>query len=107
MGGPHRPGVSRERWPPMAVERLKVRCYRRNQLLAVSPTKAGTVVACPKCKAELLIPTPEESPPGQRPADPGPAIPRPESERAPASPSAEMSTFLEDLTAAIPPEVAA
>ncbi len=40
----------------MATERLKFRCYRCNQLLAVAPSKAGTVVACPKCQADLLIP---------------------------------------------------
>jgi len=40
----------------MATERLKFRCYRCNQLLAVSPSKAGTVVSCPKCQADLLIP---------------------------------------------------
>jgi hypothetical protein len=40
----------------MAIERLKFRCYRCNQLLAVAPNKAGTVVACPKCQADLLIP---------------------------------------------------
>jgi len=40
----------------MATERLKFRCYRCNQLLAVAPSKAGTVVSCPKCQADLLIP---------------------------------------------------
>ena len=52
------------------AERLKVRCYRCNQLLAVAPGKAGTVVACPKCKAELLIPRPEPQPTADEPADP-------------------------------------
>ena len=41
------------------VERLKIRCYKCNQLLAVPLTKAGAVVACPKCKADLLVPRPE------------------------------------------------
>jgi phage FluMu protein Com len=40
----------------MPAERLKFRCYRCNQLLAVAPSKAGTIVSCPKCQAELLIP---------------------------------------------------
>jgi hypothetical protein len=40
----------------MATERLKFRCYQCNQLLAVAPNKAGTVVSCPKCQADLLIP---------------------------------------------------
>ena len=43
----------------MAIERLKFRCYRCNQLLGATPNKAGAVVTCPKCSAELLIPTPE------------------------------------------------
>jgi hypothetical protein len=43
----------------MATERLKFRCYRCNQLLAVAPSKAGTIVSCPKCQADLLIPAPE------------------------------------------------
>ena len=45
----------------MAIERLKFRCYRCNQLLAVSPNRAGTVVSCPKCQADLLIPSAEPS----------------------------------------------
>ena len=40
----------------MAIERLKFRCYRCNQLLAVAPNKAGTIVSCPKCQSDLLIP---------------------------------------------------
>ena len=57
----------------MAIERLKFRCYRCNQLLGATPNKAGSVVTCPKCSAELLIPVPE------LPSDLGP-----ETERAPA-----------------------
>ncbi len=43
----------------MATDRLKFRCYRCNQLLASSANKAGTVVSCPKCQADLLVPPPE------------------------------------------------
>jgi phage FluMu protein Com len=88
--------------PPSTAERLKVRCYRCNQLLAVTPTKAGSVVACPRCKAELLIPRPEpqetadqaftsatDSPPGTA------------GQEGSASPS-----FLDEIAALIPPEVA-
>ena len=46
----------------MAAERLKFRCYRCSQLLSVSPNRAGTVVSCPKCKADLLIPAGESQP---------------------------------------------
>jgi len=43
----------------MATERLKFRCYRCNQLLAASANKAGSVVSCPKCQADLLVPPAE------------------------------------------------
>jgi hypothetical protein len=46
----------------MPTERLKFRCYRCNQLLASSPNKAGTVVSCPKCQADLLVPAPGSQP---------------------------------------------
>src|SRR4051794_10817581 len=45
------------------------RCYQCNQVLKTSRSKAGSVVACPKCKAELLVP----EPPAQEPAVPEPA----------------------------------
>jgi hypothetical protein len=50
----------------MAIERLKFRCYRCNQLLAAAPSKAGTVVSCPKCQTDLLIPGAEPRVKGDR-----------------------------------------
>jgi len=50
----------------MAIERLKFRCYRCNQLLAAAPSKAGTVVSCPKCQTDLLIPGAEPRAKGDR-----------------------------------------
>ena len=44
--------------------------------LAVPVAKAGNVIACPRCKADLLIPSPEDQPSGDRLGDPGPAAPR-------------------------------
>lgn len=44
----------------MAGVPLKFRCYQCNQLLGVSRNKVGTVVACPKCGADLIVPDPEE-----------------------------------------------
>jgi phage FluMu protein Com len=40
----------------LAVERLKFRCYQCNQLLASWPSKAGSIVSCPRCKADLVVP---------------------------------------------------
>ena len=98
----------------MAVERLKIRCYQCNQLLAVSPNKAGTVVACPKCKADLLIPRQETPSRGDGDADDlgletSPSSPVQVSSSASGSLSSfgEPSPFLSEIAAVIPPEVAA
>ncbi|MHB1558846.1 MAG: hypothetical protein ACYC61_15445, partial [Isosphaeraceae bacterium] len=102
--------------PAPTAERLKIRCYRCNQLLAVVPTKAGSVVSCPKCQAELLIPRPEANPLASEPSDSSvaslrsgtyqaltPALeppPRPE----PRDPGSQ--SFLDEIADIIPPEVA-
>ena len=101
--------------PPTTAERLKVRCYRCNQLLAVAPNKAGAVVACPRCQAELLIPRPEPQQPAEE-ADPSiaalksgtfPAL-MPVTESPPSRrEGAESASFLDEIAAIIPPEVAA
>ncbi|MGP0068081.1 MAG: hypothetical protein ACLQGP_31350 [Isosphaeraceae bacterium] len=98
----------------MTAERLKIRCYRCNQLLAVSPNKAGTVVACPKCKADLLIPRqePQTTGEGTEQAASGTTLlsSLKESESSSAGApriSVESSSFLEEIAAIIPPEVAA
>jgi hypothetical protein len=106
--------------PAPPVERLKIRCYRCNQLLAVAPTKAGTVVACPKCKADLLIPRPDSRQPADEPTDPSvlalksgtfPALaPLTESATATAGgggSAAASSSYLDEIAAVIPPELAA
>jgi hypothetical protein len=105
----------------MPDEVLKFRCYRCNQLLAVAPSKAGAVVSCPKCKAELQVPggEPQAKAEGEgRPRKLGETQLRREGARAPAaqSPSGQapsptealpLPAFLEGVAATIPPEVAA
>jgi hypothetical protein len=102
--------------PAMPAERLKVRCYRCNQLLAVAPSKAGTVVACPKCKADLMIPRAELEPSNEQAADPSAVgltsatfkALTPVTEAATAGGGGSASTsFLDEIAAVIPPEVAA
>jgi len=90
----------------LAVERLKFRCYQCNQLLAAAPGKVGTVVSCPKCKADLLVPAPEPRPVGE-------TEPRSSDESSsriattPASPKRpSVPTFLDEIAAALPAEVA-
>lgn len=89
----------------MTAERIKVRCYRCNQLLGVPPSKAGAIVACPKCKAELLIPSPEaeDGAPGPGAAAVRSPAPKP---TAQAPPSQAPPSFLEGIDTGIPPEVA-
>ncbi len=45
----------------MAQALIKFRCYRCGKLLGTAPTKAGLTTACPNCKAELIVPDPEET----------------------------------------------
>ncbi len=100
----------------MTVERLKIRCYRCNQLLAVSPNKAGTVVACPKCKADLLIPRLDSQATGDGAEDSGLAASLSQSRKGSASATAsasssasssgESNSYLDEIAAMIPPELA-
>ncbi len=102
--------------PAPPAERLKIRCYRCNQLLAVAPTKAGTVVACPKCKADLLIPRPDSGQRADEPTDPSvlalksgtfPAL-APVTQSTSATPGGTAaSSYLDEIAALIPPELAA
>jgi DNA-directed RNA polymerase subunit RPC12/RpoP len=43
-----------------ATAPIRFRCFRCQKLLGVSKSKAGAVVACPQCSAELIVPEPEE-----------------------------------------------
>ncbi len=45
----------------MAAVPIKFRCHHCQQLLGVSRNRAGGVVACPRCAAELVVPEPDES----------------------------------------------
>src|SRR5262249_34367603 len=92
----------------MPAELLKFRCYRCNQLLAVAPARAGTGVACPRCKAELQIPAvesevkvgAERTTRRERGGGGG-------SNAATSQPNApEIPSFMAEIAAAIPPEVA-
>jgi hypothetical protein len=96
----------------MSDDRLRFRCYQCNQLLGAPPKKAGSVISCPRCKAELMVPAPEEltaSPDtattSRNPAATGGAL---EGAGA-ASPEAQPRTlpsFMEEIAAAIPDDLA-
>jgi hypothetical protein len=113
----------------MAIERLKFRCYSCNQLLGATPNKAGSVVTCPKCSAELLIPIPElraDEGPEVQTRSPGPLTGKPRSEVKPKSEpeltappqaaaaatavgsrptQAPAASYLDELAAMLPPDL--
>lgn len=41
---------------------IRFRCAYCNQLMGIAHRKAGTVVRCPKCAGELIVPTPPDMP---------------------------------------------
>jgi phage FluMu protein Com len=51
---------------------IRFRCAYCNQLMGIASRKAGTVVRCPKCAGEIIVPTPgaESAPAEQQPANP-------------------------------------
>ena len=89
----------------MPADLLKFRCYRCNQLLAVAPSKVGAIVACPKCKADLVVPGAESPPKGEpRPRTKVPDAVEPgSSDPLSKSPS---PNFLGEPYTEIPPDVA-
>jgi DNA-directed RNA polymerase subunit RPC12/RpoP len=52
---------------------IRFRCAYCNQLLGISRRKAGTVVRCPNCSGQVVVPTLEEAglSDGPQPAGPG------------------------------------
>lgn len=51
---------------------IKFRCVHCNKLLGIARRKAGTIVDCPQCKQQLIVPTPEA--PEPEPEDDLPTI---------------------------------
>ena len=67
------------------TELFKFRCYQCQKLIGAPPSRFGSVVKCPKCAAELIVPSPDD--------DPGPDL------------EADLETFRpEDLGLRIDPE---
>ena len=57
-----------------ATAPIRFRCFRCQKLLGVSKSKAGAVVACPQCSAELIVPDLEDAtPPPASPSFPPPS----------------------------------
>ncbi|MBI2805101.1 MAG: hypothetical protein HYX68_08985 [Planctomycetes bacterium] len=48
---------------------IRFRCAYCSQLMGISRRKAGTVVRCPKCAGEIIVPGGEEPEPPESPAE--------------------------------------
>jgi hypothetical protein len=51
---------------------IKFRCVQCNQLLGVSPSRIGSVISCPRCAVELIVPEADAPPEVPRAAEPEP-----------------------------------
>ncbi|MGA2705788.1 MAG: hypothetical protein ABSH35_32495 [Isosphaeraceae bacterium] len=96
----------------MPEDHLRFRCYRCNQLLGVSSRKAGTVISCPRCAAELKVPRPEEQTVTADASRSGHGFTTesrvPVSSTTPTSKSGgnALPAFMEEIAAAIPDDLA-
>jgi hypothetical protein len=88
----------------MAGAPIKFRCYQCNQLLGVSRSKVGSIVSCPKCATDLIVPEPGETIPSGAPSSPLTA----ETPMAVGQPTLPETTreFLSAVAAGVPIEVA-
>src|SRR5437588_259507 len=81
---------------------IRFRCAYCNQLMGNAHRKAGTVVRCPTCSGQVVVPNPEpgtEEPPqpGEAPEAPEPASPAPAAAAAPPPPSPPREPARPDL----------
>jgi hypothetical protein len=49
---------------------IRFRCAYCNQLMAISRRKIGTVVRCPKCAGDIIVPAPDGTQPAEDPQAP-------------------------------------
>jgi DNA-directed RNA polymerase subunit RPC12/RpoP len=60
---------------------IRFRCAYCNQLMGIARRKAGTVVRCPRCAGQVIVPNPEAAAPAPAPGN-GPSV---EAARQPAN----------------------
>ncbi len=96
----------------MPDDHLRFRCYRCNQLLGASAKRAGSIITCPKCGAELKVPRPDEQMVAADASRSGPGLGT--ESRVPARPSpltaksggSGLPAFMDEIAAAIPDDLA-
>jgi phage FluMu protein Com len=80
---------------------IRFRCAYCNQLMAIAQRKAGTVVRCPTCAGQVVVPSPEQAA-AQESAAPPPS--KPEAPKKPQAPALfERSDFGELFQNPAPP----
>jgi phage FluMu protein Com len=52
------------------AELFKFRCYQCQKLIGAPASKFGKVVNCPRCRVELIVPSPDDQEPPPEPPDP-------------------------------------
>jgi phage FluMu protein Com len=76
---------------------IRFRCRYCNQLMGIARRKAGTMVACPTCRAQVVVPATEAEAADQpRPPQPAGDVPAPLFERS------DFEAFLDNPVAAPP-----
>ena len=79
---------------------IRFRCAYCSQLMGIARRKAGTVVKCPKCAGEIIVPTPEEPESGPE------GVELPSSDEGPEEPAGELDFAATDANAATATEPA-
>src|SRR4051812_47852861 len=80
--------VAETRDPAMPI---RFRCAYCNQLMGISRRKSGSIVRCPKCSGQVVVPNPDEDAPEDeadaRMGDAGKALEDPELEKLLTAPA--------------------
>ena len=90
---------------------IRFRCAYCNQLMGISKRKAGTVVKCPKCAGEIIVPTPDGEQPVEESGEPPAQEPEPAATDQPAAAGAfeekDFEQYFHEAAGASPAAVAA
>ncbi len=100
----------------MPDDHIRFRCYRCSQLLGASAKRVGSIISCPRCGAELKVPRAEDQLVSAEASRSGPGVTN--ESRTPSRPGTSASapaartggsglpTFMDEIAAAIPDELA-
>jgi DNA-directed RNA polymerase subunit RPC12/RpoP len=73
---------------------IRFRCAYCNQLMGIARRKAGTVIRCPNCAGQVIVPHPEPAP-----SEPQPAAPQPARKEAPLFEGSDFDKIFDTGTA--------